>query len=169
MGNRIWMAVALAALLLLNLLWFGSAEATNPATPLGVSTTVSPTCPGGGIAIHPPAPTTAEPVSVTISGWWGSSCPAVTCIPETTGFIITLQITVSDIVADRPVACLDVVTPWTITQELGALLPGEYTVHADCDAGSCWSFYEKATFQVRALARTHRQYLPAVCHACPGP
>ena len=95
-----------------------------------------------------------------------SSCPAVTYQHLMVGYNITFSITVTDIATDPPVACLDVVTPWAITQEMGTLWPGLYTVQADCGAGPCWSFQAKTTFRVlRPTSVQSYQHLPGVMRA----
>jgi hypothetical protein len=82
---------------------------------------------------------------------------------------ITLSITVTELVTTPPIGCLDVVTPWTITQELGTLPAGDYAVQADCSAGPCWSFQARTAFLVREPTEVHwQQYLPAVLRAGTG-
>jgi hypothetical protein len=158
MGRKPGIGFGLAALLLLSLLPCRAAPGS-----------AEDLCHNGGVTVYPTAPTTADMVSLVVSGWWGSSCPAVQCEHDLADYHITLSITVTDLAAIPPVACLDVVTPWTITHELGALLPGEYTVQANCSAGACWSFQEKATFQVRQALGPQRVYLPAVRGSGAGP
>jgi hypothetical protein len=85
------------------------------------------------------------------------------------GYGITFSITVTDRVANPPIACLDVVTPWAITQELGTLPLGLYTVQADCSAGACWSFQAQTTFRVWASTGEYWQYLPVLLRASTGP
>lgn len=168
MDGRVSRGLGLAAVLWLSLLPFSVAPAANSGRSQDSPGALSDLCHRGEVTVHPGAPTTADPVSIVVSGWWGSSCPAVTGEPATAEYNITLSITVTDMVTIPPVACLTVVTPWIITRELGALLPGEYAVQADCSAGACWSFQEKVTFQVREPTGTHWQYLPAVLCACTG-
>ena len=168
MDRRLGIGFGVTAVLWLCLLQFSAAPAANLAMPQEPLGTEQDLCYSGEVTVHPAAPTTADTVSIVVSGWWGSSCPVVTCEHSVAGYHITLSITVTDMAAIPPIACLDVVTPWTITQELGALLPGEYTVQADSSAGTCWSFRQKATFGVQAPTGTQRQYLPAVLRACTG-
>ena len=159
MERRLCVSLALAAVLGLSLL---PISAAHPATPIDRGDSESDWCHRGEIRVYPPAPRNIDPVSIVVSGWWGSSCPEPTYELWRTANIINLLITVTDIVADPPVACLDVVTVWAITHELGVMQPGEYTVQADCSAGACWSFQAKRTFRVWAPAGMYWIYLPAL-------
>ncbi len=166
MGKQLWIGLGLAAVLWLCVLPLSAGPATNPARPLDVHTSQTDSCHSGTITVHPATPSSIDPVSITVSGWWGSSCPAVTYQHLMVGYNITFSITVTDIAADPPVACLDVVTPWFITQEMGTLWPGLYTVQAGCSAGPCWSFQATTTFRVlRPTAVQCPQYFPALLRA----
>jgi hypothetical protein len=169
MEKRLCLAFALAALLWLGLLPLSAAPTVNGTMPLDRVSSQTDLCHRGEITVHPPNPSTVDPVSIAVSGWWGSSCPAVTYQHYMITHSITLSITVTDLVAVPPVGCLDVVTPWAITQEMGTLPLGDYTVQADCSAGPCWSFQAKTTFRVWAPTGMYWRYLPAVLRASTGP
>lgn len=162
MERRLCISLALAAVLGLGLLPVSAAPAALPPLPPDPASSQSDLCHRGKITIDPPAPTSIDPVSIVVSGWWGSSCPQTTYAPRRTANTITLSITVTDLIADPPVACLEVVTAWAITHELGTLSPGEYTVQADCSAGACWSFQAWTTFRVWAPTGMYWIYLPAL-------
>jgi len=162
MGKKLGIVLGLATALWLSLL-LSTGPAADPAIPPGTLTGQADSCHRGTITVYPPAPTTVDPVSISVAGWWGSSCPAVTYQQLMTGYNITFTITVTDLAVTAPVGCLTVVTPWTITQELGLLLPGLYTVQANCNAGPCWSFQAKSALQVfPPTAVQWRQYFPTV-------
>lgn len=163
MGKKLGIGLGLAAVLWLSLLPLSGGTATNLTLPQDVLTSQADSCHNGTITVYPAVPSPVDPVSIVISGWWGSSCPAVTYQHLMAGYNITFSITVTEVAVTPPVACLDVVTPWTITQELGTLVPGLYTVQANCSAGPCWSFEAKTTFRVwRPTAVQWQQYFPTV-------
>lgn len=166
MGKKLCIGLGLAAALWLSLLPLGIPPPANLAVPQDVLASRADSCHRGTITVYPAIPSSVDPVWIAVSGWWGSSCPEVTYQHLMVGYGITISITVTEMAATPPVACLDVVTPWTITQELGTLLPGLYTVQADCSAGPCWSFQAKTTFRVlRPTAVQWQQYFPAVLRA----
>jgi hypothetical protein len=162
MKRAFWIGFGVAALLWLSLLPLSAAPSADTSLPPECTSNGSDLCHRGQVAAHPPNPSTADPVSIIVSGWWGSSCPAVTYEHSMVGHSITLSMTVTDLVSVPPVGCLDVVTPWTITQEMGILPPGDYTVQAECSAGPCWSFQAKTAFRVWAPAGMFWCYLPSV-------
>ena len=100
----------------------------------------------GRITLHPTHPTPADSILVTISGLWGSSCPVATCRRAAGDADFNFCIEVSDL--PPPAVCLTIVTEWAITETLGTLSPGSYTIRADVRAGSCWSFQRMLTFTV---------------------
>jgi hypothetical protein len=169
MDKRLCLAFGLTAVLWIGLLPLGAAPTVNGSMPPDPVSSQTDLCHRGEVTVYPPNPSAVDPVSIVASGWWGSSCPAVTSQHYMIGHSITLSITVTDLVAVPPVACLDVVTPWTITQEIGTLPLGDYTVQADCNAGPCWSFQARTTFRVWAPTGMFWRYLPAVLRASMQP
>lgn len=166
MDRRLGIVLGVAAVLWLSVLPLRAGPAANLALSQDMVTSQADLCHRGTITVYPANPSTADPVSIAVSGWWGSSCPTATYQYLMAGYNITFTITVTEMVVTPPVGCLTVVTPWAITQEMGTLLPGLYTVQANCNAGPCWSFQAKTAFHVlRPTAVQWQQYFPAVLRA----
>ena len=102
----------------------------------------------GHITIRPAHPTPADQVSVIISGLWGSSCPVVTYSHCRAGYDIVFNVTVRDLSEIAPVYCCTVITSWAITETLGTLSAGMYTLQANVRGGNAWNFRETVTFTV---------------------
>ena len=104
------------------------------------------TC-GGHIGIQPPNPTEEDIVQVIVSGEWGNSCPVVTHEHNLAGNTIEISAFVN---SEPGIGCLDVVTPWSFVEEIGALPAGAYRVEVtatDLESGF-WGFHDVATFSV---------------------
>jgi hypothetical protein len=122
-------------------------------------------CHSGSITVHPANPTPSDEILVITSAPWSSSCPAVTCMQSMDGNRIYLDFTVVDLSTIVPVICLTVISTWTMTNTIGTLPPGTYTVQANINAGSCWSVALSTTFDVGSPTVpqvTYWQYLPLV-------
>ena len=81
--------------------------------------------PTDGAAIVPPNPTSADVVTITLSGEWSNSC-----IPDDSAIsVIGNEIYFDVIWTYSPSWCLTVITPWELTESVGPLPPGTYTVY----------------------------------------
>ena len=98
------------------------------------------------IKIEPSNPATSDNVRITVSGENGIPCFDISSIHEIIGN--TVEMTVN-IVEDGGL-CAQVVTPWSVTKELGPFALGEYEVTANIIGGSlCGSgCIEKKSFIV---------------------
>lgn len=74
------------------------------------------------IAIDPPAPTTSDPVSITVSGVFTTSCTPEYQSHQVTGYAINIQGSVPD-----QSFCLNIETPFSYTVGVGPLAAGVYT------------------------------------------
>ena len=79
--------------------------------------------PTGGASISPAEPTSNDWVSITLSGQWPDSCIPVGSTIRREGRNIFF-----DVIVPEPSPCLTVITPWSQTQTLLPLPPGEYRV-----------------------------------------
>lgn len=122
-------------------------------------------CHDGLITVQPTNPTPSDEIQIIVSAPWSSSCPAVTCTQSIDGHHIYLDFIVVDMSTIVPVICLTVISTWTMTNTVGTLLPGLYTVEATIHAGPCWSCQLLTTFDVSQPVVPHTtywQYLPLV-------
>ena len=78
------------------------------------------------VEIVPPNPTSTDVVSMTLSGWRSDSC-----IPDASAISVTGNNIYFDVIYDYPpgTPCLDVASYWTLTEHLGPLPAGTYTVY----------------------------------------
>ncbi|MBC7260465.1 MAG: hypothetical protein H5T63_00505 [Chloroflexi bacterium] len=122
-------------------------------------------CHDGSITVLPINPTPSDEIQIIVSAPWSSSCPAVTCFKSIDDHRISLDFTVVDMSTIVPVICLTVISTWTMTNTVGTLPPGSYTVEATIRAGPCWSCQLLTTFDVSQPTVpqiTYWQYLPLV-------
>jgi|GEM_PF-1548058 len=105
---------------------------------------VLPAYAAGMVSIKPANPSDTTPVTVVISGQYGSSCPKVSYRHTIVGYLITIQGTVTDEPGTR---CASVITPWSISVLLGVLPAGTYTLMVDIQGG-IWSVQDTLTFTV---------------------
>jgi hypothetical protein len=79
------------------------------------------------VEIIPEHPTSSDVVVITISGWWGNSCT-----PNASNVSVMGNDIYFDVIWDYPpgIICLDVITPWALTEYVGPLSVGTYTVYA---------------------------------------
>ena len=77
--------------------------------------------------IVPEHPTSCDVVVITLSGWWGDSC-----IPNYSAISRVGNNIYFDVIWDYPpnIMCLAVITPWELTESIGPLPTGTYTVYA---------------------------------------
>ena len=103
------------ALGLLALLSLGSAPATAQSWWWPPSMTV------------PDCPTTGAAVLITVWGDYPNSC-----IPNGSAVSVTGQLIQFDVILDYPpgVYCLQVITPWSLSEPVGPLAAGTYSVYA---------------------------------------
>lgn len=162
--NRIfrWINLSLTAALLSTV----TANAQLAQPPITVTPcTERCACHDGLITVQPTNPTPSDEIKIIVSAPWSSSCPAVTCTQSIDGQHICLDFTVVDLSTIVPVICLTVISTWTMTNTVGTLPPGSYTVEATIHAGPCWSCLLSTTFNVSQPTvpqTTYRQYLPLV-------
>ncbi|MHC4153657.1 MAG: LamG-like jellyroll fold domain-containing protein [Planctomycetota bacterium] len=81
------------------------------------------------VTILPPAPTPADVVAITLAGTWGNSC-----VPD--GLDVSMvgnDIYFGVFWTYPPTYCLQVVSSWELTECVGPLPVGTYTVHAMLD------------------------------------
>ena len=79
------------------------------------------------MSVAPQWPTPQAQVSITLSGEYPTSC-----IPRLSAIGIAGYQVYFDVILDYPpgTVCLAVITPWVLTESVGPLSPGTYTVHA---------------------------------------
>ncbi len=111
---------------------------------------------GGSITIVPPFPTTADDISIIVSGQWGTSCPKVIY----SYVIVVNTIFIQGSITNAAPVCLFVITPWSITVKIGKLPAGTYIVNVNIQGGP-WSVVGTKVFQVTGPPA------PAICN--PGP
>ena len=87
----------------------------------------------GTIIVEPAQPTTADTIQITVSGVFGNPCFEVSSSNSITGNEITVPVEI--IAANVP--CLQVVAPWTVTEEIGQLPVGQYQVTATVSCSLC--------------------------------
>jgi len=70
---------------------------------------------------------------IVVSGQHGSSCPEVKYDFARSGSVISILGAVGD---EPGVRCASVITPWSISVDVGVLPAGTYTVTVDIQGGS---------------------------------
>jgi len=77
--------------------------------------------------IVPQNPTSSDLVAITLGGDWGSSCT-----PNASAISVMGDNIYFDVIWDYPpdIICLAVMTPWQLTESIGPLATGTYTVYA---------------------------------------
>jgi hypothetical protein len=77
--------------------------------------------------IVPQNPTSFDIVAITLGGDWSDSC-----IPNASNVLVMGNDIYFDVILDYPpdIMCLTVITPWGLTESVGPLSPGAYTVYA---------------------------------------
>ena len=110
---------------------------------------VMPVSGQASITIEPPQPTSEDYVLITVSGEFANPCFEIFSSHEINGNNITISV---QIVPTGEV-CIQVITPWSVTEAIGQLPPGEYKVAAIIDAPCCFPCnpppcIEEASFRV---------------------
>ena len=79
------------------------------------------------VEIYPEHPTSCDVVVITLSGFWGSSC-----IPNCSAISVEVNDIYFDVIWGYPpdTYCLTVMTPWELTESVGPLPCGTYTIYA---------------------------------------
>ncbi len=107
------------------------------------------------LRIDPPQPGATDVISLTVSGRWGSSCPAVIhSFGQVRGNVIQVVAGTTD--AENE--CNTVVTGWRYTELLGPLPAGRYVVLAevvDLNGGS-FGFHDRLEFDVTRSPKSTR-------------
>jgi hypothetical protein len=77
--------------------------------------------------IVPQNPTSFDIVAITLGGDWSDSC-----IPNASNVLVMGNDIYFDVILDYPpgIYCATVITPWGLTESVGPLSPGAYTVYA---------------------------------------
>jgi len=86
------------------------------------------------IVVAPPDATTAETVRITVSGEFGKPCFEIESFSAVVENTVAIHVTITP----EPVLCAAVITPWSVTEEIGRLPAGEYQVTATIDAPCCF-------------------------------
>ena len=83
--------------------------------------------PTNGVLVVPEHPTSSDVVAITLGGEWGSSCT-----PNASNVSVMGNDIYFDVIWDYPpgIGCADVITPWELTEPVGPLPTGTYTVYA---------------------------------------
>jgi hypothetical protein len=85
-------------------------------------------------SIAPPSPTSADQVTITLSGEWNDSC-----VPRESQITIVRNTIYFDVFHYSGGVCLMVISPWSLSQTVGPLAPGYYYVVATLyDYGAGW-------------------------------
>ena len=79
------------------------------------------------VEIFPAEPTDTSTISITVSGEWGNSC-----IPQQSDFYIDGNNIYFDVFLEPQGICAQVMTSWELTEDVGQLPEGTYTVYAGC-------------------------------------
>ena len=76
---------------------------------------------------QPPFPTVCDQLAITVFGQWGDSC-----IPEESQVTVVGNHIYFDVIHYTwlDTGCATVMSDWSLTESVGPLLPGHYTVHA---------------------------------------
>ena len=79
------------------------------------------------VEIDPDKPTSTDPVTIILSGWWSNSC-----VPNNSAVSVIGKDIYFDVIWDYPpdITCLAMISKWTLANLVGPLLPGTYTVYA---------------------------------------
>lgn len=79
------------------------------------------------VEVDPAAPTPGDEVGITLAGNWGDSCT-----PNGSSISVSGNSIYFDVIHDYPVGtgCLQVITPWSQTEQVGPLAAGTYGVYA---------------------------------------
>jgi hypothetical protein len=81
--------------------------------------------------IVPQNPTSFDIVAITLGGEWGDSC-----IPNVSNISVIGNNIYFDVIRDYPSpVCLTIIMPWELTESVGPLSPGMYSVYARLDWG----------------------------------
>lgn len=101
------------------------------------------------IIIEPPRPTSEDYVLITVSGEYSNPCFEIFSSHEINGNTITISVQIVPIGE----VCIQVITPWSVTEEIGQLPPGGYEVTAIIDTPCCFPCnpplcIEEASFRV---------------------
>ena len=101
------------------------------------------------ITIEPPQPTSEDYVLITVSGEFANPCFEIFSSHEISGDNITISVQIVPVGE----VCIQVITPWGVTEEIGQLPPGDYEVTAIIDAPCCFPCnpppcVEEASFRV---------------------
>jgi len=80
--------------------------------------------------IVPQNPTSSDVVAITLSGHWGDSC-----IPNVSNISVVGNDIYFDVILDYPpgIICLFVITPWELTEYVGPLSLGTYSIYASLE------------------------------------
>jgi hypothetical protein len=79
------------------------------------------------VEVDPHKPTSTDPVTIILSGWWPDSC-----VPDNSAVSVIGKDIYFDAIWDYPpfISCATMITGWTLADVVGPLLPGTYTVYA---------------------------------------
>lgn len=105
------------------------------------------------IDIYPEHPTSADVVDITLSGGWGDSC-----VPNDSNVTVINSQVYFDVTWDYPPSglCLAVISSWELTNSVGPLVPGTYTVYAGLFG---WLFGDLDYDRVGEFTVTDRQFV----------
>ena len=83
--------------------------------------------PPSQVEVIPQNPTSSDVVAITLGGIWGDSC-----IPNASNSSVIGNDIYFDVIWNYPpgIMCYMVITPWELTEHVGPLSPGTYTVYA---------------------------------------
>lgn len=127
-GLAILVVAAIAAGLLGGVTWEAKAQASYGLT----------------IEVIPVAPTVNDNVQITVAGEWPNTCYSIVGHHYTiSGSTITVIV---DTFVEIDKMCLEMLVPWSVTEDVGCLAEGTYTVNAFVGGASA-----TATFTVVSL------------------
>lgn len=86
--------------------------------------------PGVQIELNPPAPSTADNITFKLSGVWRDGCVPQSPVVSITSGLIRIQ------TSNPAAACLQALTPWTLTGALGKLAAGDYLIVVEYSGAS---------------------------------
>jgi len=110
--------------------------------------------PPNSVEILPQNPALSDVVNITLSGDWPDSCVPSSFPIEVDGNNIYFNV-----ISDTSGSCLQVVTPWQLTETAGPLSPGTYSVFVSLDRGP-WTLMTE--FDVTAYAEQNAcVFIPA--------
>jgi hypothetical protein len=114
--------------------------------------------------IQPPQPTTVDDVAITVSGEFGNPCFEIFSSHVVGPGLIEVNVEIIQL----PGICIQVVTSWSVTEEIGELPAGDYHAIATIDAPCCFPCNPPPCVEEVSFSVEEEESVPVALDLKPG-